>query len=129
MCIEYVLISFTVKKEFQHSQMCTIIRPCIHLPFVKMLTTLEPHGIFVQIIHHSAGNYQFAIHTLLLVPGTDQSTFTMCRAHYGQLILRYFRSEKANVGRSILIVGSESSLSTWCKLVNQRQMCFSLFGL
>ena len=41
--------------------------PCIHLQFVKMLKkTLEPHGIFNQIIHHSAGNYQFAIHTYLL---------------------------------------------------------------
>ena len=48
---------------------------------------------FDQIMHHSAGNYQFAIQTFLLMPDTDQSTFTMCRAHNGQLILRYFRSE------------------------------------
>ena len=73
--------------------------------------TLEPHVYFDQIMHHSAGNYLFAIHTLLLTPGTDQSTFTICRAHFGQLIFRYFRSEMANVGGSIYLVGSEFSLS------------------
>ena len=87
---------------------------------------------FDQIMHHSAGNYQFAIHALLLTPDTDQSTFTICRAHYGQLILRYFRSEMANVGRGVYLVGSEFLLSRQCKLVNQRDKCvhcISLFGL
>ena len=44
---------------------------------------------FDQIMHRSAGNDQFAFHTFLLAPGTDQSsesTFTTGRAHYGQLI-------------------------------------------
>ena len=62
MRIEYVLVSFIVKKELHHPQVCTItsvrVRPFIHLQFVKMFITLEPHGIFDQIIHHSAGNYQ-----------------------------------------------------------------------
>ena len=67
---------------------------------------------FDQIMHHSAGNYQFATHTFPLTPDTDKSTFTMWCAHYDQLILIFVRSGKANNGRSICIVGSESSVST-----------------
>ena len=48
-----------------------------------MLITLEQNGVF----HHSAGNEQFAFHTLFLTPGTDQSMFITGRAHYSQLIL------------------------------------------
>ena len=82
---------------------------------------------FDQIMHHSAGNYQFAIHTFILMPDTDQSTFTMCRANYGQLILSHFRSEKANVSRGICIVESKSSsMSLCCKVVNQRDKCVSV---
>ena len=36
-------------------------------------------------MHHDAGNYQFAFHTFLLASDTDESTFIMGRAYYGQL--------------------------------------------
>ena len=36
---------------------------------------------FDQIMHHSAGNDQFALRTFLLAPDTDPSTFTTGRAH------------------------------------------------
>ena len=36
-----------------------------------------------QIMHHFAGNHQFAFHTFLPAPDTDLSTFTTGRAHYG----------------------------------------------
>ena len=42
---------------------------------------------FEQIMHHSAGNDQFAFQIFLLAPNTDLSTFVTGRAHYGQLIL------------------------------------------
>ena len=40
---------------------------------------------FYPIVHHSAGNGQFAFHTFLLALDTDESTFTTGRAYYGQL--------------------------------------------
>ena len=42
---------------------------------------------FDQIMHHSAGNDQFAFKTFLLAPDTDQSTFNTGRAHYGKSII------------------------------------------
>ena len=41
---------------------------------------------FDPIMHHSAGNDQFAFFTFPLAPDTDKSTFTSDHAHYGQLI-------------------------------------------
>ena len=55
---------------------------------------------FDQIMHHSAGNDQFAFHTFLLALDTDLFTFTKGRAHkYGQLILifRWRRRKSRNV--------------------------------
>ena len=37
-------------------------------------------------MHHSAENDQFVFHTFFLASYTDQSTLTMCHAHYAQLI-------------------------------------------
>ena len=42
-------------------------------------------------MHHSTRNDQFAFHTCLMAPETDQSSFTMGCAHYGQLILLVLR--------------------------------------
>ena len=51
--------------------------------------------IFAPIMHHSAGNCQFAFHTFFLAPDTESSTLTMGRAHYDQLISAYFGSIKS----------------------------------
>ena len=42
---------------------------------------------FDQIMHHAAGNAQFAFHTFHLASDTDLSTLTTGRAHYGQVII------------------------------------------
>ena len=70
-----------------------------------MLITIEQHDIyFDQNMHHSAINDQFALHSFLLAPYTDQSTFTTCRAHYPQLIICLFSNEAMFVAIGIQVV-------------------------
>ena len=69
MCMDYVLISCTVKKTLiagMHYHLC--VSPSVNAFAVRKF---EPRLIFDQIMHHSAGNYQFAIHTFLLTSDTD----------------------------------------------------------
>ena len=62
--------------------MCGPVRPWSVCETVhKLLNNM----VFYPIMHHSAGNGQFAFHTFLLAPDTDESTFTTNRAYYGQL--------------------------------------------
>ena len=61
-------------------------RPSVRGQLVKMLITIEPHGMFNQIMQHSSGNDRFAFHTFLLAQDIIQSTFTTGRANYGQMI-------------------------------------------
>ena len=44
--------------------------------FLKMFIALEPHGMFDQIMHHSAGNDHFAFHTFLLTPDIGHGSCT-----------------------------------------------------
>ena len=99
MCIEYVLVSFTVKKEFHHPQVCTLIsvwvRPSVHTFATREYAiTFEPH----QTMHHSAGNYQFAIHTFLLT-----RILIKLRSPFVVHILRYFRSKMAHIYNRVRI--------------------------
>ena len=61
------------------------VRPSVRGQLVTMLRTLNHMVYFDQIMHNSAGNDQFAFHTYLLAPDTDESTFASGRAHWCQL--------------------------------------------
>ena len=78
---------------------------------------------FDQIMHHSAGNDQFAFHTFLLAPSTDKSTLTTGRAHYDQLIsftiaLRDENNKQGVIPNFITVLSTESIL---CKMAVDRE--------
>ena len=63
MCIECVWMSCTLNKKFYYQQLCTIISvrvlPSMHT-FAVNGNALDHMVDFDQVMHLSAGNYQFA---------------------------------------------------------------------
>ena len=98
--------------------LCESVRPCIHLQFVKMLIILEPPLIFWS--NYASSCRKSPICRRYSHIPSDAGCWLIYVHHVSYTVTVSFRSEKANLGQGICTIGSEPSLSTWCRLVNQR---------